>query len=74
MKKLVVKFIFGFFICCAAPAVYGWTADGENPWVLQPKNVPETEHRKFANPLSGKKPHLLFVAMAQRLRDIHLQD
>lgn len=70
MKKLVVKFIFGFFICCAAPSVYGWTADGENPWVLQPKNVPETEHRKFANPLSGKKPHLLFVAMAQRLRDI----
>ena len=70
MSKHTIKFLLCIFTCYVSAAIYAWTADGENPWNLKPENVPVTEHRKFANPLSGKKPHLLFISMAQRLRDI----
>ena len=70
MKFVFFKHVTILAVICASASVLAWTKDGENPWILQPKNVPITPHRKFANPLSGKVPHVLFSTMGQRLRDI----
>ncbi|OQA87213.1 MAG: Beta-galactosidase BgaA [Lentisphaerae bacterium ADurb.Bin242] len=68
MKIEKMKSLMALLMVETAVNLFAWTHDGENPWSLQPRNVPATLSHVFAKPVSGKAPRILFLSIGIGLR------